>query len=444
MLSVRNVVAGAVLFVFIALASGIFSLLGEPDSGGAAADSYGTKWFGARAAYDLLQELGAQVERRIMPPSPDVPTTATLVLWQPDPELVAVEPAYLHALIPWVERGGRLVVTPRPVQASDDMTRRLSGKASPETIFTALGLPPLFVRQYVAVPSEQVSLPGSASRRDRIRRGMEKTWRDTWSPETFGFIEVQPRGTGDLQPALLRTSQLRLLADEAYELSWASTIKPDGLLQYEDAQGVERTAAAAFRRGDGLITVVADPAWLMNVGLGSADNAVLTFDLLVGSGRSVVFDEFYHGLAVRGNPLWLLTRSRYAVGAAIAALLVGLIVWRRAVALGPPLEAAPRSRRTIVEYVEATARLFHRSRNSRPFVLDETYHGALRYLGERLNLPLGEPTPDAIAQALERRRPADAVRFRSAVAAVEAAQSRGRKVKELEALTALQGICRCL
>ncbi len=445
MFTVRNTIAAAVVIVVVSLVAGVISLFGEPDSDGRASDSYGTRWNGARAVYELLAELGVPVERRLDPPSPERPTATTLVFWQPDADLVAVEPAYLQRLLPWVEQGGRLFVTPRSEEPQQPRMPTFERESVDPTIWEALKITSLNVerRPDPATAGSAVYSP-STGRYERIRRKAEGSWDESWNPRPPQWTTATIQATGSLAPAATRAKTLRYLRDDACELKGAALKKADGLLKYVEDDGEEHTLAAAFRRGQGEIVVVADAHLLSNAALSGGDNAVLAYDLLAPAGRGVVFDEFYHGLSVRGNPLWLMTRSRYAVGMATLSVIVGLLLWRRAVALGPPLETRPRSRRTILEYVEAMAHLFRRGSQNRRFIFEETYNGALRRIAERCNLPAVDAVPEQIGEALRRRRPKEAADFQAAVAAAEAVRAGGGRVTDAQLLSALQGICRCL
>ncbi|MEI8020983.1 MAG: hypothetical protein WCH39_22450, partial [Schlesneria sp.] len=68
MLSARNAILIALAVFLLSLVAGTFSLLGPPDSNGAAVDSYGTRRDGFRAAFELLKAFDVSVERRIEPP----------------------------------------------------------------------------------------------------------------------------------------------------------------------------------------------------------------------------------------------------------------------------------------------------------------------------------------------------------------------------------------
>ena len=112
MLTARNFVALTIVIAVVSLAWACLELAQPPDSGGMGRDSYGTRAQGQRGLFEILTDLGIPVERILGPPTAVVGREVTLVLWKPQPDLVQVEPAYLHALARWVENGGRVVVAP--------------------------------------------------------------------------------------------------------------------------------------------------------------------------------------------------------------------------------------------------------------------------------------------------------------------------------------------
>ena len=153
---------------------------------------------------------------------------------------------------------------------------------------------------------------------------------------------------------------------------------PDGTITFEGPGGGEQVLAAAYHRGKGEVVVVASPAIAENGLITRHDNSVLAVHLLAAPGRPVVFDEFYHGLTLRGNPLWLFTQRGYAATTLCLLALIGLWIWREAVFLGPPLAPETQSRRSIGEYVDAMARFLNRGGSSQAFLLREVRSGVLR------------------------------------------------------------------
>lgn len=439
MFTVRRAITASIVVCVASVLLGIYSLSKPPDSGGAATDSYGTRWSGYRATYELLGELGTPVDRRFAPPSPELPTPTTFVLWLPSEELIANEPSYLKRMLEWVEQGGRIVVAP----ARPDHGFKLSmKKEAPVDVLGALGLSHVSVTGRsvfdIADPAERL---GRTARRERLRRSAEGNFDDGSESDPINFYSYTPTATGTLQPALARVKKLNWPRESTAEvvISGSKDLATGKLLDGD------RVLAAAFARGKGEIVVVGETSLIMNVRLTAADNAVFVYDLLTAGGtRGVVFDEFYHGLSVRGNPLWLLTHSRYWVAALVGLTTMGLFLLRRGMVLGPPLEALPKSRRSLNEYVEAMSHLFHHGRGKIPFLLTEVRAGALRTLADRYNLAAGEHVSDSIAVAIGRRSPADADRFREAYRRLEEARKRGRTCPPIEALKAIQGISRCL
>ena len=112
MLTARNFVAITIGIAVVSLAWACYELARPPDSGGSGRDSYGTRALGQRGLFEILADLGIPVQRILAPPTVVVGREVTLVLWEPQPDLVQMEPAYLHAVAKWVEGGGRVVVAP--------------------------------------------------------------------------------------------------------------------------------------------------------------------------------------------------------------------------------------------------------------------------------------------------------------------------------------------
>ncbi|HEX4148552.1 MAG TPA: DUF4350 domain-containing protein [Pirellulales bacterium] len=444
MFTARNAIIAAAVFAAATIGFNALKAVRSPDSGGYAADSFGTHWDGYRALFELLSESGTNVERSVGPPKADLPAKTTLVLLVPSADLVSTEPAYLERLLNWVEAGGRIVAAPvfAPRNPFQMPKRKEKKEDKVVTLLDALGVTGVTVEQHDPFEDEEVA---ANERRRRLRRAFQNTIQDTLNPPTVDFTTVTASLSEKFPLERSRVAHLYLPAEAQRRLKLAKPEKASGLLEAR-AEGSDepRILAASFRRGKGEIIVLAEPALLMNMCLAHDDDSVFAYDLLADGGRHVVFDEFYHGSSVRGEPFWLLTQRRYAVGAWLVLAFASLIVWRKSVVLGPPLEMAPVSRRTIMEYVEAMARFFQGARGSRLFVLSEVRAGALRTLGDRLGLSPADSTAENVATALARRSPEDARRFQAAVAQLNAAYDRGPTCSEQDALRALQGISACL
>jgi hypothetical protein len=164
--------------------------------------------------------------------------------------------------------------------------------------------------------------------------------------------------------------------------------------------------------------------------------------MTLGQGR-VIMDEFYHGLTIRGNALWLLTQPGYAALALAIAALVGVWIWRSATFLGPPLDDRPVSRRSIGEYLEAMSRFLLRGRGSGQFVLAEVRGGALWSMADRAGLPPDLDDVDRIAAAVARRDPDRAAKLEAAIKNADAVL-KTPKAKEQTILQALRKVNDCL
>ena len=189
---------------------------------------------------------------------------------------------------------------------------------------------------------------------------------------------------------------------------------------------------------------MASPAIAENRLITRHDNSVLAVHLLAAPGRPVVFDEFYHGLTIRGNPLWLFTQRGYAATTLCLLTLIGLWIWREAVFLGPPLAPEAQSRRSIGEYVDAMARFLNRGRSSQAFLLREVRSGVLRAVRDELHLPPSRDHVDELAAVLARRDPRRARELVEAVGAVDAALSRNVVLKESVAVELFKRMSHCL
>ncbi len=453
MLSVRNVVLVSIALFVIAIIGGVLNLVGPADSDGLAADSYGTQRDGHRATFELLTQFGVPVERRVSPPDASLPVNSTLVLWGPHADLVENEPAYLERLLPWIESGGRLVVAPPPRDNAVPLFRetplpRMSKRRTVRTLWSVLGLPGIEITEGPELMAdsrkEDYEDGQTTPRRRDDRRPWEEIFREATGTRVQPTSIVSTVATGDWQSFGDRVKYLRVPSSGCGNISLWGASNPGGRLECQHTNGSSWTLAATFPRGKGEIVVIAEPLVLGNGQLAEVDNAVLTYDLLRSGERSVIFDEFYHGLSVRGNPLWLLTRRGAALLVAVFLLAIGVGIWRQAIILGPPLESVPRSRRVILEYIDAMARFLTRSSGVKPFLLVEAREGVLRLLGERLNLPPGKHDSGTIAAVLTRRSPAESTGFQDALLQIDRAIQQGHAVSAPTTIQAIQRLFRCL
>jgi hypothetical protein len=459
MLTARNFVAMTLVIAVVSVAWSCYELARPPDSGGRGGDSYGTRAQGLRGLFELLGDLGIPVERILAPPTAVVGREATLVLWKPIPDLVQVEPAYLHALARWVQDGGRVVVAP-DARRPDPRPTGLSGRRPPareSTVLGELGLSAVSVRtiNFKAVgKGQEADSKGSpsggrapeaskdriVSENDDLRRLSELL---TGMGRPIATRAVAVAATGMLSPLGKVVSTIEV-PEEKLQVLVVGKSEPDGTITFEDPAGDEQVLAAVYRRGKGEMVVVASPEIAENHLIGRRDNSVLAVHLVAGPGRPVVFDEFYHGLTIRGNPLWLFTRRGYAAATLCLLALIGLWIWRTAVFLGPSLSLEAQSRRSIGEYVDAMARFLNRGGSSQAFLLREVRSGVLRAVRDELHLPPSRDHVEELAAALARRDPRRARELVEAVGAVDAALSRNKVLKESVAVDLFKRMSHCL
>ncbi len=478
--SVRSIILISVSVFAISLVIACFSMLRDPDSNGMGTDSYGTRAHGFRGLFETLEELGISVVRELPPPSAELPTDQTLAFLSPINNLVDLEPAYLHALHDWIERGGRVVIAPsstkstlnfcarcrvnyddsdspdvvpeaRPEDGEDVETSTQEYETEAEdsemetpdddeevywdeyvdelyeceplgNVFTSLGLEGVAI---VSTPAlrELPEVEEQPRRRLEPKSPMELLrdrgdyLEETWTTTARTVYPVHVQATGSLDGIGELIHKLAVPGEETFSIETQSD-EPSGTLSYVDGEGIERQLIAQFKRGEGEIIVIADQHMLTNRFLGRADNSVLAVHLMSPEGNPVVFDEFYHGLSVRGNFLYLLTRPTYAAIFLAILLLVGLWAWREAIFLGPPLADTNSSRRDIGEYVDAMARFFQHGRKSYPFLLNEVRDGVLHEVCLELKLPMTHDV-DVVVSTLARRDPERAERLELALAAVD-------------------------
>ncbi len=469
MLNARNILALTIVIAVVSLAWGCLELARPPDSGGMGSDSYGTRAYGQRGLFEILNDLRIPVERILGPPTGVVGRDVTLVLWKPDPDLVDLEPAYLRALSRWVENGGRVVVAPderraapRPIGLSGR-----HGHTRESTVLGELGLTTVTLKTIELNSAEKGPTDDSTTESSGGQTAKPVLKRDGLDDDDIGRISelltgnarpiatraVAVTATGVLSPVRQRVSTLEIPAEKLQVLNVGESA-PDGTITFRDPEGSEQILAAVFHRGTGELVVVASPAIAENHLIARHDNSVLAVQLLAVPGRPVVFDEFYHGLTIRGNPLWLFTQRGYAATTLCLLALFGLWIWREAVFLGPPLAPRAHSRRSIAEYVDAMARFMNRGGSSQAFLLREVRAGVLRAVRDELHLPLPPVRDhhlppvrdhvDELAAVLAHRDPRRARELIEAMGAVDDALSRKVVLRESVAVDLFKRMTRCL
>jgi hypothetical protein len=424
MLSPRLAIIAAACLFALYVVSSAWNAIAPRTSGRQAQDSHGIGRPGYRGLVDVLEALGTPVERRVLPPGEDLPQDATLLLWAPDPKLVALEPAHLRAVARWVEQGGRVVLAPG--QASAVQQAELD-KLSEELehynakLLPALGLEGVTIEQLISsnVPEDS---PG-----DDPELVISQIVAD----------EAAPGGTDVKELVTLGEALPVVETDDDVTVAWRTRML--------DADGDERALALAVPKGDGEVIVVSDPTLLSNVALGRGDNSVWAFDLLTDGGtRRVIVDEFYHGLSVRGNAWWLLGQPQYAMVAAAVVLLLAVATWRAGVLLGPPLASREPSRRAIGEYIESMGRFFRRGRNADVYLLGQIRDGVWRRLCHLFGVPPATHDLERLLAAIGRRDPARSSEVREAWTKTDEVLNGKKRATEATVVEAMGKLSACL
>lgn len=445
MLTARSVIIAVFTIAVLSILGAVLELMQPLDKGGLARDSYGTRPYGQRALYELLEKLNVPVERSFTPPSAPLHRDICLVLLSPDPGIVNLEPEHLHRVAGWVREGGVVVVAP----GEDGPSRRAPGSTAPEPLFPpreileALGLDGVVLADADTAGDEGETDTQSRQNASNADESAGWSWRSSGiRPPLLRRVSVGADGElADLE-RLVRSLGIPLTGFRV--IDDASTAGAAGRVFFRFREdGFPHTVVGLYRVGNGSVIVFSDPDLLVNFAVAEADNPVLAAHILARFGRPVVFDEFYHGLTTRGNPFWLLTRWPYGLVAVLLVLAAVLWIWREAVHLGPPLPERLTQRRTIGEYVEAMANAFHRA-DCRVFVLREVRDGVLWALRKKLFLPPRCEEVEDVARVIARRKPDEAKRLVSAVVQLNAVLDEGERPRERNVVRAAGEVTECL
>lgn len=441
MLSVRNAIISATLLLIMAIGASLLSMMQAPDSGGHGTDSYGTMARGYRALYETLEELGVETSRGFAPPDPSTVQATTLAFLSPSSFIAATEPSYITKLKEWLQEGGRILVAPMP---ADPLTaERLEDQLTdpPQSFLASVGLSGVEVVKHPenAPASGQVVRSRSG---EPVADSIASELLDRFTKPEFASHEVDVSPGGEFDRLEGAISRLTVPSEDVAALE--CTDPPDGTVQYQDEGDSTRILVARYQRGAGEIIVVANPLLFSNRLIALSDNSVLAARLLSPGGSSVCFDEFYHGLGVRGQPLYLLTRVSYGTAAFGTLILIGIWTWRRAVFPGPPLNDRHVPRRDIREYVNAMARFFTEGGQGRERLVQEVRNGVLRQLCTDYGLAPDTTDVDRIADAVARKDARQSQLFSDAVRSIDRDLQSRRRWSETQTLDAVRRISACL
>lgn len=441
MLNSRNVILFSVTVAVLSILGAVINLSLPPDSGGRRADSYGTRKNGHRALFELLRTLHIPVERGLAPPSAVARGDSTLVIWAPLETMVQYEPEHLTRVGEWVKNGGRVII------ARDSNLKSLFELASPSPRPTQLN-------GKEVDPIEAVGLSGvKLTQYDLADKSAERTAR---------MQQIKNNPVWEIPPPIARPDGTLLMKSEGslaalfpkaltlftpYEdiqiIEPSKERVPAGRLFHSQADGTERTFVAEYELGKGRVIVVSEPALFENYFMQNNDNPILAARLFHAQDRAVIFDEFYHGLTVRGNPFWLLTKHPFGMLFFVSMVAVAVFILRQAVHLGPALDERAPSRRTLAEYIAAMSNLFHRTGHFR-FVMKELRDGTLWYVRRKLGLSPQQEDAARIIAVLARKHPEEAERLKAALHEADEILNGNRPATGVMVLQAGRKLSECL
>lgn len=388
--------------------------------------SYSGRPIGFRALYETLEELGTPVSRSWATPDTLFQGRKRILLLQPDLYLLEREKRYLDHFEDWLMNGGEVVIVSRDLSFIEDNPRFWDDEESQDRAEQTIGsdrLPSVLGIDGLRVEPVYHEDESDDIGEERARGG----YLDIAAPPEF---EYEPTYEGTFKP-LEKTAQTLDLPSE--RLRWFEGEPVDraaGQITIDADVGVV-PIALDFARGRGRVVLVAEPTLFNNIGLGSGDNAALAFHLAAGENdRPVVFDEYYHGALMGLGPVALLGIFPYGAIGAFVLFATLLWAWSNGVRFGPPMDAPPESRRNILEYVDAMARLFRRG-GKRAFVLRVNREGLLDELRRELRLPNGSPS-DIVRRRLRQANEARGRRLDEVLNEVDRALVSARHLSETE------------
>ncbi len=474
MLNARWVIAGFLIVLLSGVVAAIVRTGSVPSPERYAVDSFSGQKVGSLALYHLLDESGLDVSRQVAPPSLTLSGDKRVLLISPSTLDMKLERDYLRLMRRFVEQGGHLVIASdfsnaelAPLMGSDALDEILGQ----ESLLEYLGLQDLRVTSRSAPGTDDPETDGLDPKPDHPEPLViedsddendedgedDDDDEDDEDNDDFDFSDlvkmeldsfrfpVEPiavRGTGRLSNLVGRVNHLAVPADmKVFEGD--GVMNASGMVQIKVSEEQWEPVVLTYTLGAGELTLVSEPAIFCNGGLGQEDNGVLAFHLAAGNmDLPVVIDEYYHRLLPRDGFYYLLGIPPYAIVAFFVFIATSLFAVRAGKQFGPARPVVVPSRRSILVYVDAMARLFERGGKTR-YVLSVCRKGLVSDLTFELGLDPG--TKERIV--MDRLEQSDAVRHgvvRAVLEKVDATLARSGRVhnKTLYTLQEMMHSCR--
>ncbi len=445
MMTGRNVVLTSVIVLVLAIASSVISLMRPLDNNGKGIDSYGVYPSGHRALVEVMQSLNLPASRTHSPFDARISHRACYVLVGPDIGLLEAEEGTLHEMENWVRDGGQLVISfvdgwpsPKFLDTFSLEGVQFTDFADDEPLYSSEDLDPenktpIAFRKYLREQKKRAEEGGDPTIQDDFSEIITLT-----PPECVRYKIVER--TGSLKYSSADVEELALregdpVAIDTGETSPASVLK----LAYGEE---ERTLIAEYTHGKGSVILVSDSSIFDNLSLLEGENSVLLVNMLSEERDLILFDEFYHGLSIRGNPIWIFAQPGYRIIALLLLATVALFIWRELPAFGIVHPPRKESRRSLVAYLDAVSRLLLKTRSQLVQLLVESENAFLWRMARSLRLAGERNQLNAIRTRLSRSNPELLNEFDEIIAEYKRYHQDGCSAKEL--LTLLNRSHRCL
>ena len=422
MLTGRNVLAATMIVAILSLLS-ITLPQNSESSFILGRNTLGVRHQGQRGLFETLEALSLPVQRSTEPPGKLLDHRSTIVFLEPDQGMIQIEPAYLMNVSRWVQAGGHVVYAPaKDLSIHSRLQERQPNDEPPPTFMSLFGAGNESRNHWQVVSSDgndsdEVVRRSDSNTDQTITQQMRSVVTFTSTERAMVPVRCEgewaPLGESITRVSLPKTSFL------LYNKIPDAVGDPDARIVVPTADDQAVTLAAMYRLGLGSLTLLSDPTLAQNGFLSHGDNSVLLFHLLSQRGGPIVFDEFYHGLTPRGNPLVLLRRPLFSVLMAAICLLIAAYACRHSVRLGPAIDTKVIQRRSLHEYIEAVSRLFSKSDGHVSFLLKECRRGLVWTLQTELAMTGTKDVEQNILRILSRRQPQRAVRVQDCLLEID-------------------------
>lgn len=436
MLSPRNTIVAALAFVVVWMAVSIGEAVFAPVRGEKAADSFGTRWAGQRALFELFERVGQSPRRHMAPYPPPTPDGSPLLLLAPDDILVLANNDFFENTVTWVRDGGSLLLSAGMADDSFGLPGGLFDDATSAAVM--LGLSSLRF-------SQTDFRPGSGPTRLVTPRRIVEPEKATPAvePEERRAVLATVRGSGALAPLAAGLASVALPRNGLRLLDAGTTDSLLGVLSIDRPEFEGRALAALFRVGRGRVLVVPDPRLFANGMMQYEGGAPLAVALVSILGENPHFDEFYHGRSVRGNAFWLVTDHRFAALGACLLLALVLWAWRGMVRLAPPAPPGPAPRPDITLHLDMMASLLDRP-HFRLDTLRTLRDGVVRTVAVELGGQGARRSEESVLRQLHARRDPRAGRLEDALRTLRALEQRGGRIRGDESAKLGMELAKCL